>query len=146
MPGGYGAVIIDGNKVFELSGGRRLTTNNRMEMLACVEALGRLNKIRKKIILHTDSSYIVNAINKGWLNSWIKNNWIKSDKKPVLNSDLWKEVYKYIKNLNVEFKWVKGHSGIKYNERCDLLANSAARNNPVDIDENYEKSLTEKSD
>ncbi|MGE4518415.1 MAG: ribonuclease HI [Desulfobacteraceae bacterium] len=140
-PGGFGAVIIENGKIVELSGGRRHTTNNRMEMKACIEALEYLKKSRKKIILHTDSAYIANAVNKGWLKSWIKNDWIKSDKKPVLNSDLWKEIHEYLKILDVEFKWVKGHSGIKYNERCDVLANSAARNNPGEPDENFEKNM-----
>jgi ribonuclease HI len=139
-PGGFGAVIIDGEKKTELSGGKRLTTNNRMEMKACIEALKYLKTSEKKIILHTDSAYIANAVNKGWLSSWIKKNWVKSDGKQVLNSDLWQELYFYLKSLNVQIKWVKGHSGIKYNERCDVLANSAARNNPKEADEFYEKS------
>ncbi|MCB9480983.1 MAG: ribonuclease HI [Desulfobacteraceae bacterium] len=140
-PGGFGAVIIENGKIKELSGGKRLTTNNRMEMTACIEALKYLKKASKKIILHTDSAYIANAVNKGWLNSWIKKNWVKSDGKPVLNPDLWKQIYEYLQILDVEIKWVKGHAGIKYNERCDVLANSNARNNPVEVDAFFENNM-----
>lgn len=141
-PGGYGAVIIYDGEIKELSGGKRHTTNNRMEMLACIKAFEFLKNEKRKIILHTDSAYIVNAVNKGWIYSWEKNNWVKSDKNNVLNSDLWKEIKYYYKKLNIEFRWVKGHAGIKYNERCDELANSQARSASTEIDqwfEEYEK-------
>lgn len=126
-PGGYGAVILFYDEIKELSGGRKYTTNNRMEMLACIKAMDYLKKEKKKIIIHTDSSYVVNAVNKGWLKSWEKNNWKKSSGGDVLNPDLWKIFILLIKDLNVEFIWVKGHAGIEYNERCDALANSNAR-------------------
>lgn len=139
-PGGYGAVIIYGeDKIEELSGGKRHTTNNRMEMLAAIKALEFLNGESKKIILHTDSSYVVNAINKGWLSSWKKRGWKKADGKDVLNQDLWVRMSQTLEKINVEFVWVKGHAGLKYNERCDELANSNARMGSSEIDHWFEE-------
>lgn len=140
-PGGYGAVILYEDSVKELSGGRRHTTNNRMEMMACIKALEYLEKEKREIIVHTDSGYVVNAVNKGWLNSWVRNGWKKSNGTEVLNQDLWEDIVKHLKKLNVKFKWVKGHAGIKYNERCDELANSEARKGSSEIDKGFESGL-----
>lgn len=137
--GGYGAVILLDDGDVELSGGVRYTTNNRMEMLACIKAMEYLKDRSEKIIIHTDSAYISNAVNKGWLKSWERNGWLKSNKEPVLNSDLWKEILSYLKSLNVEIRWVKGHAGVKYNERCDVLANTCARRENLDIDYIFEE-------
>ena len=119
--GGWGAVLVYNGKEKELSGGEKETTNNRMELTAVIEGLKAL-KEPCSVTLTTDSKYVCDAINQGWLNSWIKNNWRKSDKKPVLNIDLWQELLPLLNAHQVEFVWVKGHAGHKYNERCDELA------------------------
>lgn len=137
-PGGWGAVIIfDGNEV-ELSGGFLLTTNNRMELMACIMALEKLEIRDKKIMLYSDSSYVVNGIEKGWAKSWRRNNWLKSDKQPAKNSDLWQRLLDVREELNVTFNWVRGHAGNVYNERCDVLAVQEARKESDIVDIGYE--------
>lgn len=120
-PGGWGAVLVYNNIEKELSGSEAETTNNRMELTAVLESLKAL-KEPCKVILTTDSKYVCDAINQKWVYSWQKNNWKKSDKKPALNIDLWKKLLELLDIHNVEFIWVKGHNGHKYNERCDNLA------------------------
>jgi ribonuclease HI len=120
-PGGWGAVLVYNSKEKELSGADKSTTNNRMELTAVIEALKAL-KEPCDVVLTTDSKYVCDAITKGWVYSWQKNNWKKSDKKPALNVDLWELLLPLLKIHNVEFVWVKGHNGHKYNERCDELA------------------------
>lgn len=119
--GGWGAVLVYGEKEKELSGAEKDTTNNRMELTAVIEALGAL-KQPCNVVLTTDSKYVCDAINKGWVYSWKKNGWKKSDKKPALNVDLWEMLLPLLEIHNVEFVWVKGHNGHPYNERCDNLA------------------------
>lgn len=120
-PGGWGAILVyNGNKK-ELSGSNINTTNNRMELTAVIEALKAL-KEPCDVTLTTDSKYVCDAINKEWVYSWKNNNWRKADKKPALNVDLWEELLSLLDTHNVEFIWVKGHNGHKYNERCDELA------------------------
>lgn len=119
--GGWGAVLVYNGKEKELSGGEKETTNNRMELTAVIEGLKAL-KEPCSVTLTTDSKYVCDAINQGWLDSWIKNNWRKADKKPVLNIDLWQELLPLLDAHQVKFVWVKGHAGHKYNERCDELA------------------------
>ncbi len=119
--GGWGAVLIYNGHKKEISGGEKETTNNRMELTAVIKALETL-KEPCTVTLTTDSKYVCDAINKGWVYSWKKNNWRKSDKKPALNVDLWEELLEQLKIHQVEFVWVKGHNGHKYNERCDELA------------------------
>ncbi len=119
--GGYGAIVRYKGISKEISGGESSTTNNRMELLAVVEAL-LLLKEPCNVTLTSDSSYVVNAINKGWLNSWVKNNWKRADKKPVKNVDLWQKLLPLLELHKVSFVWVKGHNGHPENERCDLLA------------------------
>lgn len=126
-PGGYGIVILDGDNYRELSGGFSLTTNNRMEMMAAIIALGEVNGVDKPVILHSDSSYLVNGINKGWARKWRTNGWLKSDKKPALNRDLWEKLLEIVEDARVTFRWVKGHAGNQYNERCDRLAVTSAK-------------------
>ena len=140
-PGGYGAVILYNNEKKEISGGFRVTTNNRMELMGVIAALREIKQKDKPVTIYSDSSYVVNGINKGWAKSWEKNNWIKSNKEPAINPDLWSELLNLIKPLNVSFVWVKGHSGNPLNERCDELAKaSASKNNlPVDKGYNYKK-------
>ncbi len=142
-PGGYGAVIIDfdldPNDCREISGGYRLTTNNRMELMACIAALRSIDDSGRPIALYSDSSYVVNAVNKGWARKWRLNGWLKSDKKPALNVDLWEELLNLIAGLNITFNWVKGHAGNPLNERCDQLAVQNARQNNLPIDRGYEE-------
>lgn len=138
-PGGYGVVLKSGTHRKELSQGFKHTTNNRMELLAVIEALKSIKNKEYKIILHTDSQLIINTLTKGWLESWIKKGWKKADKKPVLNRDLWEQVVALKKGLNIEWKWVKAHVGIEENERCDELAKAAAESDNLLIDENYIK-------
>jgi ribonuclease HI len=120
-PGGWGAVLVYNGVEKELSGSEENTTNNRMEMTAVIEALQAL-KEPCKVKLTTDSKYVCDAINKGWVYSWKKRGWKKADKKPALNSDLWEKMLVLISKHEVEFIWVKGHNGHHYNERCDELA------------------------
>lgn len=120
-PGGWGAVLRYGSTEKELSGGEAQTTNNRMELTACIEALKAL-KEPCDVTLTTDSQYVANGITKGWAESWRKNDWKKADKKPALNSDLWQELLELINKHTVEIIWIKGHAGHPENERCDRLA------------------------
>jgi ribonuclease HI len=140
-PGGYGAVLISQDRRKELSAGFRLTTNNRMELLGVIEGLRAL-KSPCQVDLYSDSKYVVDAFNKGWLRSWQKNGWKKKDKKPVLNPDLWKMVVALIteKEHKVRFIWVKGHANNPENERCDQLAVKAAEGSNLLVDTEYEKS------
>jgi ribonuclease HI len=136
-PGGYGAVLICEGKRKELSGGFRLTTNNRMELSAAIEGLRSL-KTKCKVTLYSDSKYLVDAINLGWLDGWQAKGWKRAKNKPVLNVDLWMEIVKCINKHEVKFVWVQGHAGIKENERCDFLTQNAARSQNLKIDEPYE--------
>ncbi|MCR5207610.1 MAG: ribonuclease HI [Eubacterium sp.] len=120
-PGGWGAVLVYGKIEKELSGGESETTNNRMELSAVIYALEALNE-PCEAALTTDSRYVCDAINRGWLSSWIEKGWRKADKKPVLNVDLWERLLPLLEKHRVEFIWVKGHAGHEYNERCDSLA------------------------
>lgn len=136
-PGGYGVVQIYNGERKELSGGFKLTTNNRMELMGCIIALRELEHRDKPVTLYSDSSYVVNGIVKGWAKSWRKNGWIKSDKKPAINSDLWAELLDLVKDLNITFKWVKGHAGHPMNERCDELAVTSAKQEGLPVDVGY---------
>lgn len=119
--GGWGAVLIYKNEEKELCGASADTTNNRMELTAVIEALKAL-KYPCSVSLTTDSKYVCDAVNKGWVYSWRENGWKKSDKKPALNVDLWEELLPLLETHSVTFNWVKGHSGNPYNERCDKMA------------------------
>ena len=120
-PGGYGAVLIYKQHRKELSDGFAHTTNNRMELLAPIEALNSLNE-PCNVELTTDSQYVKNGINQ-WIHNWRKNGWRTADKKPVKNADLWKRLDEAVKKHQVNWHWVKGHSGDEGNETADLLAN-----------------------
>ncbi|MCK9274883.1 MAG: ribonuclease HI [Syntrophales bacterium] len=124
-PGGYGAVIIDGDKRTELSQGFRLTTNNRMELAACIAALKTLKK-PSDVVLYSDSSYVVNGITKGWAGKWRANNWMRTKDEAALNPDLWARLLELVEFHRVRFVWVRGHAGNRENERCDELARKAA--------------------
>ncbi len=136
-PGGYGVVMMEGAKRQEFSGGYRLTTNNRMELMGCIIALRQLKKTTKPATLYSDSQYVVNGITKGWAKGWRKRGWIKSDKQPAVNPDLWAELLELVEGLDVEFRWVKGHAGNEFNERCDELAVSSAGKNNLPEDKGY---------
>ena len=124
-PGGWAAILLWNDHRKELSGGFRLTTNNRMEVLAAVEALSALKR-STRLELHTDSRYLRDAVEKGWLAKWRRNGWKTSDKKPVKNKDLWTRLIPLLEANQVVFHWVRGHSGHPENERCDVLAKEAA--------------------
>ena len=119
--GGWGAVLVYKSVEKELSGAEENTTNTRMELTAVIKALKQL-KEPCKVVLTTDSKYVCDSINKGWVYSWQQNNWKKADKKPALNVDLWEQLLELLQIHQVDFMWVKGHNGHKYNERCDQLA------------------------
>ena len=120
-PGGYGVILRYKGKEKEISGGAADTTNNRMELMGVIAGLEAL-KEPCHVTVCTDSQYVVNGIKKGWAESWKANNWIKKDKKPALNSDLWDRLLNEIHRHKVEFVWIKGHAGHPENERCDQLA------------------------
>lgn len=120
-PGGYGVILKYNEHIKELSGGEPDTTNNRMELTAVITGLETL-KEPCRVDLYSDSKYIIDAVTKGWAEKWQANNWIKSDKKQALNSDLWEKLLALLKVHKVTFIWVKGHAGHPENERCDELA------------------------
>ncbi len=120
-PGGFGAILRYNGVEKELSGGEAHTTNNRMELMGVITALEAL-KYPCTVILQTDSKYVVDSVTKGWAKSWRKNGWVKSDKKPALNSDLWERLLNLLEVHDVTFNWIKGHAGHTENERCDRLA------------------------
>ncbi|WP_346839687.1 ribonuclease HI [Microbulbifer sp. SAOS-129_SWC] len=120
-PGGWGALLVFGDKELELCGGEAHTTNNRMELLAAIRALAAL-KQRCRVDLHTDSQYLRQGITS-WIHNWKKNGWKTASKKPVKNADLWRELEEGIADHEVHWHWVKGHAGHPGNERADQLAN-----------------------
>lgn len=140
-PGGWAAILALENSDYkrEIYGGCRLTTNNRMEIMAAIQALQALNQ-PCEVTLFTDSQYLRNALEKGWLASWQKNAWRKADKKPVLNADLWR-IFLTVKSPHrLSLKWLKGHAGHVENERCDFLARSCAQAENLPPDAIFEQS------
>lgn len=133
-PGGYGIVLEFKGKFKEISKGFRLTTNNRMELLAVIDALKSLKTNKYDITIFSDSKYVIDSIQKGWVNNW-KNKSFKGKK----NKDLWLEYLSVQKHFMLEFKWVKGHNGHPQNERCDELAVAAASSKILDIDLVFEE-------
>jgi ribonuclease HI len=140
-PGGYGAIIVEGDRQIELSGGVRLTTNNRMELTACIAALKAL-KAPSDVILHSDSRYVVNGIGKGWARRWRANNWMRTKSEAAENSDLWEQLLALCDRHRVAFSWVRGHAGHPENERCDELATAAARGADLREDLSYVEGRT----
>ena len=120
-PGGWGAILRYGEYTKEISGGEAETTNNRMEMTAVLTAL-RMLKEPCRVHLVSDSRYVIDALQKGWARGWKKKGWIKSDKKPALNADLWEEMLTEVARHELVYEWIKGHAGHPENERCDALA------------------------
>ena len=131
--GGWGAILKYRGAEMELSGAEKMTTNNRMELTAVISSLSALKEPCKAIVT-TDSKYVVDGITKGWAKSWQKNGWVKSDKKPALNPDLWGKLLELCDQHDVEFVWVKGHAGHPENERCDQLAVNGYKALANDID------------
>lgn len=140
-PGGYGAILMYGDKRKELSAGYRKTTNNRMELMGVIAALEALKKPGLNITLYTDSQYIVKALNEGWLNKWLATNFAKG----IKNKDLWVRFYDLYKQHQVKFVWVKGHANNPFNNRCDELATAAADGRDLQIDEGYEMDINKLS-
>ncbi|MDR1753508.1 MAG: ribonuclease HI [Eubacterium sp.] len=120
-PGGWGAILRCEGKEKELSGGDKDTTNNRMELIGVISALSEL-KYPCEVEITTDSKYVADGISKGWAAGWRKNGWIKSDRKPALNPDLWENLLRLVEVHKVRFNWIRGHAGHPENERCDRLA------------------------
>ncbi|MBA2249772.1 MAG: ribonuclease HI [Chitinophagaceae bacterium] len=139
--GGYGAILIYGDKKKEVSKGYRLTTNNRMELMAVIAALEALKKNDLEVLIFSDSNYVVKAVEEGWLKKWIRTDF-KGGKK---NKDLWLRFDHLAQNHTIKFKWVKGHAENSLNNRCDELATEAADSTTLFIDEGYE-SVNEKAD
>ncbi|HWO01380.1 MAG TPA: ribonuclease HI [Blastocatellia bacterium] len=139
-PGGYGVVLLFGGHRKELSGGFRLTTNNRMELLAVIVGLRAL-KERCSVTVYSDSQYVVNTIEKGWAARWRANGWKRNKKEKAINADLWEELLDLCDKHQVKMVWVRGHSGVKENERCDELSVAAANQKGLPPDEGYETSL-----
>ena len=135
--GGYGAILLWGNHRKELSQGYKHTTNNRMELMGVIAGLEAVKKMEVPVIVYSDSQYIVNAVEKGWLKTWIKTDF-KGGKK---NADLWKRYHALAKNFSIKFVWVKGHADNPYNNQCDLLATAAADGKSLLTDEGYMDSL-----
>ena len=120
-PGGWGAILCYGEHELSLSGGEAHTTNNRMELTAVIEGLKKL-KEPCIVELYSDSKYIIDALSKGWAWGWKKKGWVKSDKKPALNPDLWDVLLALVQTHEVHYHWVKGHADNAYNNRCDAMA------------------------
>lgn len=135
-PGGWAAILRCNGQEREMAGGYALTTNNRMEILAVLEALETLRETCT-IELFTDSQYVRNAVEKKWLASWQRNGWKTADKKPVKNRDLWERLVPHLKRHTISFRWVRGHSGHPENERCDVLARSQAERSGLPADPGF---------
>ena len=138
--GGYGVVLLSGKHRKEISQGFKLTTNNRMELLAVIVGLESLKKDGETVIIYSDSKYVVDAVEKKWVFGWEKKNFNKKK-----NPDLWIRFLKIYRQHNVTFKWVKGHSNNLENDRCDLLAVEASEGSMLEKDDWYERSLEKNS-
>lgn len=136
-PGGWAAILIHPKKTLEIFGGFSKTTNNRMEMMAAVKALERL-RFRCRVTLYTDSQYLQKGISQ-WLAGWKRNNWITSNKTPVKNKDLWIRLDALLQKHEIHFKWLRGHAGHEYNEKCDQLAVKAAKRKNLPEDKGYQR-------
>jgi len=135
-PGGYGVVLLYGGHRKELSGGYRLTTNNRMEILAAIKGLETL-KSACSVTLYSDSQYLVNAITKGWARRWKANGWKRNAREKALNPDLWERLLQLCSHHEVTFVWVRGHANNTENERCDVLSKEAAGCAGLEADPGY---------
>ena len=125
-PGGWGAILMYNDAKKEISGASKETTNNIMEITAVLEAV-KLLKEKCEVKVYSDSAYVVNTFNQGWIENWKKNNWKTANKEPVKNKELWKELYDLVQKHNIKFIKVKGHSDNEFNNRCDFLATNAIK-------------------
>lgn len=130
--GGWGAILVYNGHEKELSGGAPHTTNNRMELSGVIAALSALRE-PCEVTLTSDSRYVVEAVNNGWAEGWRARGWKRADKSPALNPDLWEQLLGLLKKHQVTFKWVRGHAGHPYNERCDQLATAFADSFPPEV-------------
>lgn len=137
-PGGYGIILTFGNFRKELSAGYKLTTNNRMELLACIVALETIKQPGHDVIIYSDSKYVCDAVEKKWLLGWHAKGYQK-----IKNPDLWQRFYKIYRTHQVRFHWIKGHNGHPMNERCDVLAVAAAKGGKLLTDVGYENGHAE---
>ena len=136
-PGGFGVILMWGDQRKEISAGYRRTTNNRMELLGVITALESLRKKNIPLTIYTDSQYIVKAVQEKWLDKWIRTNFAGGKK----NKDLWIRFFNLAKDYQITFKWVKGHADNPFNNRCDILATTAADGQNLLIDEEYEREI-----
>jgi ribonuclease HI len=136
-PGGFGVILMWGDKRKEISAGYRRTTNNRMELLGVITALESLRKKNIPLTIYTDSQYIVKAVQEKWLDKWIRTNFAGGKK----NKDLWIRFFNLAKDYLITFKWVKGHADNPFNNRCDILATTAADGQNLLVDEEYEREM-----
>lgn len=139
-PGGYGVIVTDDEERRELSAGFRLTTNNRMEILAAIEGLKSL-RCPCRVTLYTDSQYVTQSVTQGWAARWRENGWQRNKKEKAVNPDLWDPLLDLCSQHEVRFEWVKGHAGHSENERCDQLAVSASQQRDLPADAGYERSV-----
>lgn len=136
-PGGFGVILMWGDQRKEISAGYRRTTNNRMELLGVITALESLRKKNIALTIYTDSQYIVKAVQEKWLDKWIRTNFAGGKK----NKDLWIRFFNLAKDYQITFKWVKGHADNQFNNRCDILATTAADGQNLLVDEEYEREM-----
>ncbi len=140
-PGGYAAMFKCDGRTSELAGGYRLTTNNRMEIMAAIAALETLSK-KCRVTLHSDSRYLVDAVMKGWAKKWQSAGWKRNRNEMALNPDLWERLLRLCDHHQVEFRWVRGHASSKENARCDQMAEAAARKAGLPVDSGFENAQT----
>lgn len=137
-PGGYGVVMVSGRHRLELSAGYRRTTNNRMELLAAIVALEKLNT-PCRVTLWSDSRYLIDAMTKGWLRGWKTRGWVTASRQPVKNPDLWRRLEAATAGHDLTWKWLRGHAGHPENERCDQLAVAASQGRNLPEDSGFER-------
>jgi len=140
-PGGYGVVLLSGKRRRELSQGFRRTTNNRMELMACIAGLRALKR-KSSVVLYSDSRYVVNGMTKGWARRWRANDWKRNKTDKAENTDLWSQLLDLCDRHEVEFLWVKGHAGNQENERCDELSMQAASGKDLPTDPGFDSPQT----
>ncbi len=144
-PGGYGTVLLYGEKRRELSAGYRRTTNNRMEIMAVIAGLEVL-RYPCDVTIYTDSQYVSNSISQGWAVRWRANGWMRNKKEKAINIDLWIRLLDLCAIHKIQVVWVKGHAGNPENERCDQLSVQAAKSKDLLVDEGYENATTDNSE
>jgi ribonuclease HI len=137
-PGGYGVILQYNDYEKRISGGFRLTTNNRMEIMAAIVGLEAL-KFPCSVTLYSDSQYLVESMNEGWVRRWKANNWYRNKKEMAVNTDLWNKLLDLCNRHSVKFVWIKGHEGHQWNEECDALSKKASSQQNLSVDKEYEK-------